>query len=137
MEDLTFPAAGEDRNISHWLEESRMKVAYTFRDPENPGDVTSIGIDPAERVKYGLRDRTVAARATIRMSNSSAEIRIGVAPVATKELRVSTKHPKQHVASESVTVGEGPRWGCVCVLSEGTGIEVVGAGNGTIDNKQN
>ena len=73
MEDLTFPAAGEDRNISHWLEESRMKVTYTFKDPENPGDVTSIGID---------------------MSNSSAEIRIGVAPVATKELRVSTKHPK-------------------------------------------
>ena len=94
MEDLTFPAAGEDRNISHWLEESRMKVTYTFEDPKNPGDVTSMGIDPAERVKYGLWDRTVAARATIRMSNSSAEIRIGVAPVAAKELRVSTKHPK-------------------------------------------
>ena len=112
-----------------------MKVAYTFRDPENPRDVTSIGIDPAERVKYGLRDRTVAARATIRMSNSSAEIRVGVAPVATKELRVSTKHPKQHVASESVTVGEGLRWGCV--LSNETRNEVVRAGSGTISNRQN
>ena len=51
LEDLTFPAAGEARNVSHWLEESRMKVTYTFEDPENPGDVTSMGIDPAERVK--------------------------------------------------------------------------------------
>ena len=79
MEDLTFPAAGEARNVSHWLEESRMKVAYTFRDPENPRDVTSIGIDPAERVKYGLRDRAVAARATIRMSDSSQKS-AGTAP---------------------------------------------------------
>ena len=69
-----------------------MKVTYTFEDPENPGDVTSMGIDPAERVKYGLRDRAVAARATIRMHSSSAEIKVGVAPVAAKEMRVGTNN---------------------------------------------
>ena len=50
MEDLTFPAAGEARNVSHWLEESRMQVSHTYEDLDNQGDVISMGL-------HGLRDR--------------------------------------------------------------------------------
>ena len=50
MENLSFPAAGEDGNIFHWLEESRMQVSYTYEDLDNQGDVISMGL-------HGLRDR--------------------------------------------------------------------------------
>ena len=42
-ENLSSPAAGEDANIVHWLEESRMQVSYTYKDPDNQGDVISMG----------------------------------------------------------------------------------------------
>ena len=47
-ENLSSPAAGEDGNIFHWLEESRMQVSYTYEDLDNQGDVISMGM-------HGLR----------------------------------------------------------------------------------
>ena len=67
-----------------------MEVSYTFEDPENQEEAVSIGADPADRARYGLSNRAVAARATIRMDLSTAHIRVGLAPMGVENLKVST-----------------------------------------------
>ena len=67
-----------------------MEVSYTFEDPENQEEAVSIGADPADRARYGLPNRAVAARATIRMDLSTAHIRVGLAPMGVENLKVST-----------------------------------------------
>ena len=90
LERLTFPDAGGDRNVSHWLRESEMEVSYTFEDPEGQEETVSIGADQADRAKHGLLNREVAARAVIRMDCTTAHIRVGLAPTGVENLKVST-----------------------------------------------
>ena len=66
-----------------------MEVSYTFEDPENQEEAVSIGADPADRARYGLPNRAVAARAIIRMDLTTAHIRVGLAPMGVENLEVS------------------------------------------------
>ena len=66
-----------------------MEVSYTFEDPENQEEAVSIGADPADRARYGLLNRAVAARAIIRMDLTTAHIRVGLAPMGVENLEVS------------------------------------------------
>ena len=67
-----------------------MEVSYTFEDPENQEEAVSIGADPADRARYRLLNRAVAARAIIRMDLTTAHIRVGLAPMGVENLKVST-----------------------------------------------
>ena len=75
-----------------------MEVSYTFEDPENQEEAVSIGADPADRARYGLLNRAVAARAIIRMDLTTAHIRVGLAPMGVENLEVS--------ATSSTPVGD-------------------------------
>ena len=67
-----------------------MEVSYTFEDPEGQEETVSIGADQADRAKYGLLNRAVAARAVVRMDCTTAHIRVGLAPMGVENLKVST-----------------------------------------------
>ena len=77
-----------------------MEVSYTFEDPENQEEAVSIGADPADRARYGLLNRAVAARAIIRMDLTTAHIRVGLAPMGVENLEVSaTSSTRLHISS--------------------------------------